>query len=98
MQQVMDRVFLLPFMAQAQSARAMKIRKEENEDPYLAVRTEQTRLIRCLLYQLCGFVDYSGKGTFTKCRCSRELREVSKAREISQSCNNLHYLYSIAST
>ena len=29
----------------------------KNEYPYLAVRTEQTRLIRCLLY---GFVDYSG--------------------------------------
>ena len=29
----------------------------KNEDPQLAVRTKQTRLIRCLLY---GFVDYSG--------------------------------------
>ena len=29
----------------------------KNEDPQLVVRTEQTRLIRCLLY---GFVDYSG--------------------------------------
>ena len=29
----------------------------KNEDPLLAVQTEQTRLIRCLLY---GFVDYSG--------------------------------------
>ena len=29
----------------------------KNEDPKLALRTEQTRLIRCLLY---GFVDYSG--------------------------------------
>ena len=29
----------------------------KNEDPYFAVRTEQTRLIRCLLY---GFVHYSG--------------------------------------
>ena len=29
----------------------------KNEDQKLAVRTEQTRLIRCLLY---GFVDYSG--------------------------------------
>ena len=28
----------------------------KNEDLYIAVRTEQTRLIRCLLY---GFVDYS---------------------------------------
>ena len=55
--------FFLPFMAQvwsALSARAMQTRKEKNEDPQLAVQTEQTRLIRCLLY---GFVDYSGKGT-----------------------------------
>ena len=49
--------FFLPFMAQARSARAMKTRKEKNEDPWLAVRIEQTRLIRCLLY---GFVDYPG--------------------------------------
>ena len=28
----------------------------KNKDPYLDERTEQTRLIRCLLY---GFVDYS---------------------------------------
>ena len=34
-----------------------KHREGKNEDPYLAVRTEQTRLIRCLLY---GFVDYPG--------------------------------------
>ena len=46
----------LPFMAQARSAPAMKTRKEKNEDPQLAVQTEQTRLKRCLLY---GFVDYS---------------------------------------
>ena len=32
-------------------------REGKNEDPQLVVRTEQTRLIRCLLY---GFVDYSG--------------------------------------
>ena len=32
----------------------------KNEDPQLALRTEQTRLIRCLL---CGFIDYSEKGT-----------------------------------
>ena len=32
-------------------------REGKNEDPQLAVRTKQTRLIRCLLY---GFVDYSG--------------------------------------
>ena len=32
----------------------------KNEDPLLAVRTEQTRLIRCLLYR---FVDYPWKGT-----------------------------------
>ena len=47
-------------MAQARSARVLKTRKEKNEDPQLAVRTEQTRLIRCLLH---GFVDYSGKRT-----------------------------------
>ena len=29
----------------------------KNEDPKLAIRTEQTRLMRCLLY---GFIDYSG--------------------------------------
>ena len=34
--------------------------KEENEDLKLAVRTEQTRLMICLLY---GFLDYSEKGT-----------------------------------
>ena len=50
--QVMDRVYFLHFM---------KTGKEgKNEDPQLAARTEQTRLVRCLLY---GFVDYSGKGT-----------------------------------
>ena len=32
----------------------------KNEDPLLAVQTEQTTLIRCLLY---GFVGYSGKRT-----------------------------------
>ena len=36
----------------------MKTRKEKRRSGYiLAVRTEQTRLITCLLY---GFVDYSG--------------------------------------
>ena len=49
--------FFLPFMVQARSARAMKKKEGKNEDPKLALRTEQTRLIRCLLY---GFVDYSG--------------------------------------
>ena len=49
--------FPLPFMAQAWRAQAMKTRKEKNKDLYLAVRTEQSKLIRCLLY---GFVDYSG--------------------------------------
>ena len=55
----MNRVFFLPFMAQARSAkRACHENKEgKNEDTQLAVRTEQTRLIRCLLH---GFVDYSG--------------------------------------
>ena len=47
-------------MAQARSSRAMKTRKEKNEDLKVAVQTEQTRLIRCLLYD---FIDYSGKGT-----------------------------------
>ena len=51
----MDKVFFLPFMAKRQAGHEKK--KGKNEDPYLAVRTEQTRLIRCLLY---GFVDYSG--------------------------------------
>ena len=32
-------------------------KEEKNEDPQLALRTEETRLIRCLLYD---FVDYSG--------------------------------------
>ena len=45
--------FFLPFMVQARSARAMKTRKEKTRIHV----TEQTRLIRCLLY---GFVDYSG--------------------------------------
>ena len=49
--QVMDRDFSLPFMAQA---RKQGNKEGKNEDPYLAVRTEQTRLIRCLLY---GSVD-----------------------------------------
>ena len=44
--QVMDRVFL-PFMGQARG-----LRKK--------TRTEETKLIRCLLY---GFVAYSRKGT-----------------------------------
>ena len=53
--------FFLPFMAQAQSARALKERKEKNEYGQITcVRTEQTGLKRCLL---CGFVDYFGKGT-----------------------------------
>ena len=34
--------------------------RKKNEDPQLAIRTEQMRLIRCLLH---GFGDYSGKGT-----------------------------------
>ena len=38
----------------------MKTRKEKSEDPLIAVRTEQTRLIRSLLH---GFVDNSGKRT-----------------------------------
>ena len=46
--------FLLPFMTQARSAQAMKTRKEKTR----TARTEQTRLVRCLLY---GFVDYSEK-------------------------------------
>ena len=37
------------FMAQARSARAIN-RWEKNEDPYFTVRTENTRLIRYLLY------------------------------------------------
>ena len=50
--------FSLPLMAQVRSARAMTENKEgKNEDPYFAIQTEQTRLIRCLLYD---FFDYSG--------------------------------------
>ena len=49
-------------MAQAQTAQAMKTRKNtgKNKDLELAIQTDQTKLIRCLLY---GFVDYSQKGT-----------------------------------
>ena len=47
--QVKDRIFSLYFMAQARSEK----KKEKTR-----VRTDQTRLIRCLLH---GFVDYSGK-------------------------------------
>ena len=49
--------FFLPFMAQTQSVRAMKTRKEKVRIRNLPYGTEQTRLIRCLLY---GFVNYSG--------------------------------------
>ena len=48
--------FFLPFMAQSQSTQAMKTRKEKRGS-ITCLWTEQTRLIRCLLY---GFVDYSG--------------------------------------
>ena len=44
--QVMDQVFFLPFMSQVRSARAIKTRKEKNENPKFALKTEQTRLIR----------------------------------------------------
>ena len=37
------------FMAQARSARAIN-RRRKNEDPYLTVRTEKTKLVRYLLY------------------------------------------------
>ena len=37
MQQVMDQVISLPFLAQARSTWAMKTRKEKNEDPYFPV-------------------------------------------------------------
>ena len=41
--------FLLRFMAQARSVRAIN-RRGKNEDPKLTVRTEKTRLVRYLLY------------------------------------------------
>ena len=49
--------FSLPFITQARSARAMKTRKEKNKGLELAVRTEQTRLKKSLLY---GFAECSG--------------------------------------
>ena len=51
----MDRVFPSFYGPSAERA-GHENTEGKNEDPYLAVRTEQTRLIRCLLY---GFVDYS---------------------------------------
>ena len=52
----MDRGF--SFLLCPSSKRAGHENNEgKNEDPQLAVRIEQTRLIRYLLY---GFVDYSG--------------------------------------
>ena len=52
----MDRVF--SFLYGPSAKRTGRENKEgKNEDPQLAVRTEQTRLIR---YSLYGFVDYSG--------------------------------------
>ena len=58
----------------------MKTRMENNEDPQLPVRTEQTRLIRCLLY---GFVDYSGFETVIENQS--EVRTASYGRGIDQS-------------
>ena len=48
MRQVMNQFFSFPLWPK---------RGGETEDSQVAVRTEQTRLIRCLLY---GFVDYYG--------------------------------------
>ena len=47
-------------------------KEKKKRDPLLAVLTEQTRLIRCLLYD---FVDYSGKRTklFDVLRSDQEL-------------------------
>ena len=73
-------------MAQARSARARKQGRKKNEDPRLVVRTEQTRLVRCLLYD---FVDYSGKRTksFDVLRSDQELevRTATYGPEIDQS-------------
>ena len=54
---VRDRAEILSFYGPS-AKRAVNENKEgKNEDPQLAVRTQQTRLTRRLLY---GFVDYSG--------------------------------------
>ena len=53
-------VFFLSKIGRSAKRAGHENKEGKNEDPYLAVRTEQTRLIRCLL---CGFVVYSGKGT-----------------------------------
>ena len=51
----MDRVFSFLLLSAKRAGHENK--EGKNEDPQLAVRTEQTRLIKRLLY---GFVDYSG--------------------------------------
>ena len=62
----------------------MKTRKAKNEDPKLALGTEQARLIRCLLY---GFVNYSGQRTksFDVLTSDQELEVRTYVPEIDQS-------------
>ena len=55
----MDQVFSSFYGSNAKCA-GYENKEGKNEDPQLAVRSEQMRLIRCVLY---GFVNYSGKGT-----------------------------------
>ena len=68
-------------MAQARSAQTMKTSKEKKTPK---IQTEQTMLIRCLLY---GFVDYSGKGTksFDVLTGDREVRTATYQPGIGQS-------------
>ena len=48
--------FFLSFYGPSAKRTGHENKEGKNEDPYFAVRTEQMRLIRCLLY---GFVNYS---------------------------------------
>ena len=71
---------LFPSFYGPSAKRASHENKEgKNEDPKLAVRTEQTRLIRCLLY---GFVDYSN---FEKVYRELEVRTATYGPGIEQS-------------
>ena len=58
----MDRIdqFFPSFYGPSTKRAGHENKEGKNEDPYLAIQTEQTGLTRCLLYD---FVDYSRKRT-----------------------------------
>ena len=55
--QVMDQVFAFLLWPKREAYMGHENKEAKNKDPQFAVRIEQMRLLRCLLY---GFVDYSG--------------------------------------